>query len=108
MTKIDRLEAFSPAEVRRLRALEIETLDDLWLCVGADTYSGVQNLAELLKVQDPEAFALRLEKIALKEIEMGRAIAIAHIRPLFWLWKVYASLKRRAGSFSSCFWSRLP
>ncbi len=94
MINIDRLNDFSPAEVKSLLNLEIETLDDLWSFIGTDTYSGAAKLADQLQIEDPKKLALRLEQIALKEIELGPAIAFEHNRLLFSLWKTYFLLNR--------------
>lgn len=94
MIKIDRLNDLSAIEINRLHDLKIKTLEDLWSFIGTNTYSGVANLAERLRIDDLEEFALRLEKIALKEIEWGTAIAFENNRLLFLLCKIYFLFKR--------------
>jgi hypothetical protein len=89
MIKLTYLKDLSPTEVDKLHVLGIKTLQDLWSFIGENTYFGVANLATQLNIDNPHELARRLEKIALKEIELGPAIVVENKRILLFLWKVY-------------------
>lgn len=90
MGEIKDLQGISPADAAKLEAIGIETLDDLWRCVGVNFDEGVSKVAAKASVA-PELLYSLLIAASFGEVRRaveGQPFSLLHLPELLW---IYAS-----------------